>query len=265
MAANAVELTVESAWFIAEESAAGSFPWVLAITPPYFDAAERGPFADRQRAALAGLGVIDDGRINPAVVDWVRTVCFPDRWLELRGVRLFQFEDDGRLRSVANASVAEHRPGGWILREVEFTIEPGEAVGIVGINGAAGDGSNGISPGDTVTYELTYNLGTGDFEHLKLDAFLPKPVFNVGDPDADGTLLQCVGRPYRTAKKQVNGVNAGGIGTKPHAKFLAGCWFFGVLHAHQFWSRNKKCLARTAMHNTFPVGVDQLEAYPVEL
>ncbi len=87
MAANAVELTVESAWFIAEESAAGSFPWVLAVTPPYFDAAERGPFADRQRAALADLGVIVDGRINPAVVDWVRTVCFPDRWLELRFVK----------------------------------------------------------------------------------------------------------------------------------------------------------------------------------
>lgn len=58
---------------------------------------------------------------------------------------------------------------------------------IVGINGAAGDGSGGISPGDTVTYELTYELGTGDFENLRLDAFLPKPVFNVGDPDADGT------------------------------------------------------------------------------
>lgn len=58
---------------------------------------------------------------------------------------------------------------------------------IVGINGAAGDGSSGISPGDTVTYELTYELGMGDFENLKLDAFLPKPVFNVGDPDADGT------------------------------------------------------------------------------
>ena len=43
---------------------------------------------------------------------------------------------------------------------------------IVGINGAAGDGSNGISPGDTVTYELTYELGTGDFEDLQLDAFL---------------------------------------------------------------------------------------------
>lgn len=58
---------------------------------------------------------------------------------------------------------------------------------IVGINGAASGGSAGIRPGDTVTYELTYDLGTGDFEHLKLDAFLPKPVFDVGDPDADGT------------------------------------------------------------------------------
>lgn len=62
----------------------------------------------------------------------------------------------------------------------------GLSLEIVGINGAAGDGSSGISPGDTVTYELTYELGTGDFENLQLDAFLPKPVFNVGDPDADG-------------------------------------------------------------------------------
>ena len=44
-----------------------------------------------------------------------------DRWLELRGVRLFQFDDDGRLKSIANASIAEHRPGGWVLREVERT------------------------------------------------------------------------------------------------------------------------------------------------
>ena len=65
MAANAVELTVESAWFIAEESAAGSFPWVLAITPPYFDAAERGPFADRhdvwQRLLDRGVLVRETG------------------------------------------------------------------------------------------------------------------------------------------------------------------------------------------------------------
>jgi lipopolysaccharide export system permease protein len=44
-----------------------------------------------------------------------------DAWLELRGVRLFQFEPDGRLLSIANVEVAEHRPGGWLLRGVERT------------------------------------------------------------------------------------------------------------------------------------------------
>ena len=41
---NAVELTVDQAWFIAETIGAGTFPWVLAITTPYTDAAERGAF-----------------------------------------------------------------------------------------------------------------------------------------------------------------------------------------------------------------------------
>src|SRR5690606_8427216 len=44
-----------------------------------------------------------------------------DRWLELRGVRLFQFDGEGRLQSIANVEVAEHRPGGWELRGVERT------------------------------------------------------------------------------------------------------------------------------------------------
>lgn len=44
-----------------------------------------------------------------------------ERWLELHGVRLFEFQDDGRLRSVANAEVAEHRGNRWVLRNVERT------------------------------------------------------------------------------------------------------------------------------------------------
>ncbi len=44
-----------------------------------------------------------------------------DQWLELRGVRLFQFEADGRLQSIANVRVAEHRKGRWLLRDVERT------------------------------------------------------------------------------------------------------------------------------------------------
>ncbi|QIL21485.1 LPS export ABC transporter permease LptG [Thermomonas sp. HDW16] len=51
-----------------------------------------------------------------------------DKWLELRGVRLFQFSDDGRLQSIANVALAEHRHGGWILRGVERTTFSAKSV-----------------------------------------------------------------------------------------------------------------------------------------
>src|SRR5581483_6893203 len=84
---NAVELTVDQAWFIAETMGAGTFPWVLAITTPYTDAAERGAFLAAQTAELARMGVASaDGVINAAVAEWIRVVCFPERWLDLRYV-----------------------------------------------------------------------------------------------------------------------------------------------------------------------------------
>lgn len=84
---NAVELTVDQAWFIAESVEAGTFPWVLAITTPYYDAAERSAFMARQAAELTQLGVVsDDGVVNSSVAKWLRAVCFPERWLDLRYV-----------------------------------------------------------------------------------------------------------------------------------------------------------------------------------
>ena len=44
-----------------------------------------------------------------------------DRWLELNNVNLYQFDNEGRLTSIANAVVAEHRSSGWILRDVTRT------------------------------------------------------------------------------------------------------------------------------------------------
>lgn len=51
-----------------------------------------------------------------------------DRWLELRDVRLYEFADDGRLKSLALARIAEHRPGGWLLRDVTRTTFQERAV-----------------------------------------------------------------------------------------------------------------------------------------
>lgn len=86
MGANAVELTVDQAWFLAESLGAGSFPWVLAITPPYADPSESAIFDAGRRGELAELGVLDDGEVIPPVARWVTTACRARRWLELRFV-----------------------------------------------------------------------------------------------------------------------------------------------------------------------------------
>lgn len=88
MGANAVELTAEQAWFVADVVRAGSFPWVLAITPPYSDQAQRAVVQTRLSAELTELGVVAaDGVVDPAVRQWVTTTCRARRWLELRFVR----------------------------------------------------------------------------------------------------------------------------------------------------------------------------------
>ncbi|MCV7301858.1 ESX secretion-associated protein EspG [Mycobacterium barrassiae] len=88
MAANAVELNAEQAWFVADALGAGNFPWVLAITPPYSDHAERAAFTVRLSDELTELGVMtEDGAIDPAVRQWITATCRARRWLELRFVR----------------------------------------------------------------------------------------------------------------------------------------------------------------------------------
>ncbi len=44
-----------------------------------------------------------------------------ERYLELQGVRLYEFAEDGRLESIARAASAQHRPGGWLLHDVRRT------------------------------------------------------------------------------------------------------------------------------------------------
>ncbi|BBX10421.1 ESX secretion-associated protein EspG [Mycolicibacterium aichiense] len=87
-APNAVELTADAAWCVAESVGAGSFPWVLAITPAVADQREAPAILARLRAELTRARVMrEDGTVAPAVARWTRTVCAPDRWLELRYVR----------------------------------------------------------------------------------------------------------------------------------------------------------------------------------
>ncbi|BBY58841.1 DNA-binding protein [Mycolicibacterium sarraceniae] len=81
-------MTVDVAWLIAESVGAGSFPWVLAITPPLAAPGQARAMQARLRAELTGSRVMSEGgSVDPTVARWIRTVCAPERWLELRYVR----------------------------------------------------------------------------------------------------------------------------------------------------------------------------------
>lgn len=84
MVPNAVELTAAQAWFVADTIGAGSFPWVLAITQPYSEEADRTRFAAEATAQLSALGVLCDGVVLPRVAEWIRVVCRAEQWLDLR-------------------------------------------------------------------------------------------------------------------------------------------------------------------------------------
>ncbi|MGY4712625.1 ESX secretion-associated protein EspG [Mycolicibacterium sp. CBM1] len=87
-APDSVELTVGAAWLVAETIGAGSFPWVLAITSPLAEPQRGGDVLARARAELHEAAVVSaDGAVHPAVRRWIRTVCAPHQWLELRYVR----------------------------------------------------------------------------------------------------------------------------------------------------------------------------------
>ncbi|MEM7405851.1 MAG: DUF4347 domain-containing protein [Pseudomonadota bacterium] len=57
---------------------------------------------------------------------------------------------------------------------------------VVALNGTEQSVTN-IEPGDDVTFRLTYDLATGDFEDFNFTQFLSQPVFRAADANADGT------------------------------------------------------------------------------
>ncbi|GGP24882.1 VCBS domain-containing protein [Silvimonas amylolytica] len=50
---------------------------------------------------------------------------------------------------------------------------------ITGVNGGTPPSSGELNPGDVVTFEMSYDLITGDYENFSLTAYLPLPLFNL--------------------------------------------------------------------------------------
>jgi hypothetical protein len=194
-APNAVELTVDHAWFIAETIGAGTFPWVLAITTPYRDAAQRQAFLERQRAELTRMGLVSqDGHINPAVADWVKVVCFPDRWLDLRYVG--PAAGDGRgelLRGIVARRDGKTSKTIVALRSaqlVTFTAmdidDPRALVGVLGV------GLAHRSPARFPEFSMPMRVGARADERLRSGAPLTEVLDYLGIPESARPVVESV-------------------------------------------------------------------------
>src|ERR1700740_391377 len=198
---NAVELTVDHAWFIAESIGAGSFPWVLAITTPYCDAAQRNAFFERQKAELTRMGLVSEdgskaGAVNPAVADWIRAVCFPDRWLDLRYIGPGAATGTELLRGVVaqRAGATGKSPKTVVaLRNAQlitFTAmaidDPRALVPVLGVGLAQ------RPPARFEEFSMPAHAGARADERLRSGAPLPEVLDYLGIPESTRTVVESV-------------------------------------------------------------------------
>jgi lipopolysaccharide export system permease protein len=78
-------------------------------------------------ARVSGLW-LREGNVYLNARNGVRRETEDGDWTELQGVRLFEFDDEGRLVSLAEARLAEHREDGWRLRDVKRARFTGRSV-----------------------------------------------------------------------------------------------------------------------------------------
>jgi hypothetical protein len=210
---NAVELTVDQAWFIAETVGAGSFPWVLAITTPYRDAAQRTAFFHRQRDELTRMGLLSpDGAVNPVVADWIKVVCFPDRWLDLRYLGPGSATGAGdMLRGSITQQAARGSATVVALRSaqlVTFTAmeidDPRALVPVLGV------GLLGRPPARFEEFSMPARVGARADERLRSGAPLTEVLDYLGIPGSARAVVESVFAGPRSYVEIVAGCNRDG-------------------------------------------------------
>lgn len=205
MPANAVELTAEQAWFAADATGAGNFPWVLAITPPYTDHAERAAVEDRLTRELTELGVMRDGAVDPRVRRWIATTCRPRRWLELRFVRgsgqmlrgLVARRGDGS--PAGETTVVALRSGGLVTFS-ELAVDHPQA--LVPILTA---GLSGRAPARFAEFSIPARAGARADEQLRNGADLAEILEFLGIPPSARPVVEAAYAPDRSYVEVVAG------------------------------------------------------------
>jgi hypothetical protein len=203
--ANAVELSVDAAWFLAESCGAGTFPWVLAITQPYAEHAERTTFVAAQTEKLTRLGVMSkDGRVDPAVAHWIAVTCRPSQWLEMRFVRDRGEVLRGVVSRAGDSTVVALRNAGLATFTTMDIDHPHALVGVL---------VSGLSrqrPARFDEFSLPARVGARADEQLRAGARLRDTLDYLGIPMSARPAVEAAFDPRRTYVEIVAGQHRDG-------------------------------------------------------
>jgi hypothetical protein len=209
---HAVELTVDHAWFVAETVGAGTFPWVLAITTPYTDAAARAAFVARQRDELTRMGLmLPDGSVHSVVADWIRVVCFPDRWLELRFVGSAAGNGEllrgiiARRGDATSKTVVALRSAELVTFTAMAIDDPRALVPVLGV------GLAGRPPARFDEFSMPARVGARADERLRGGTPLAEVLAYLGIPESARPVVESVFTGPRSYVEIVAGVNHDGV------------------------------------------------------
>ncbi|MDG4663180.1 ESX secretion-associated protein EspG [Mycobacterium sp. 236(2023)] len=177
MRANAVELHADAAWFLADILGAGSYPWVLAITPAYSDLSQRESFEREQTGRLTRAGVISADRVvEPGVAQWIRRVCRPTQWLELRFVGTGGAMMRGIIARDGAGTVVALRSGGLVTFTEMDIDHPQALVPAVTI------GLSGRAPARFEEFSLPARVGAKADEQIRNGAAISDLLDYLGVP-----------------------------------------------------------------------------------
>ncbi len=184
----AVEVTAQQAWFLADHLGAGMFPWKLAITGPFVDPSDRAPFVEQCTAELTAIGVIDEhGRVKPSVAESIRTVCHATQWLEWYTV----VDADQMLRGVLARTAASPEAVVALRYAQMVTFTPlqlthSEAVVPIITSGLPPD----QPPARFAEFEIRMDVGKQIDERIARGADIVETLTDLGVPERDAQIME---------------------------------------------------------------------------
>jgi len=203
--ANAVELPAEAAWFLADVLGAGSFPWVLAITPPYSDHSHRTEFDKDQAERLTQMGVMTaDRAVDPSVARWIRLACRPTQWLELRFVGGRGAMLRGIIARNGSGTVVALRSGGLVTLTEMDVDHPQALVPVLTV------GLSGQTPARFAEFSLPARVGAKADEQIRNGAAVRDLLDFLGVPSSARPVVVAAFEDARTYVEIVAGQHRDG-------------------------------------------------------